>query len=273
MLKNEIRDTRVHIFALRHEIVDFVRLISTELPISVINGFFVRQNKSQSLYYHFMEAKFHKKFKWLLRDRATLTSVRPIHYYCTTPNLSLDSDGGPSLADSADVKFSFHPIAPSPSSLHHTVSLDPSSLNPSVFSACQLKDKWFINLSRHYIPCEVQALLQFGEKFCLPIIDKEKATINLLKNVECNINRLPTYVRQTVRNRSFSIINKFHSSFTHRSPIDKHFLHAFKTTKNLYLTTPTYCLRGRIRAMLRLQWIGLIICRKCRCCSGTEIHT
>lgn len=157
MLKNEIRDTHVYIITLRREIVDLVRSISTELPISVVNGFFIRQNKSQCLYYDFMEAKFDKKFMWLLRkhDRATLASVRPIHYYCTTSNPSLNQGVGLSLVDSAVAKFSFNPIEPSPSSSHHTVSLDPLFLNPSVFSACQLKDKWFINLSPHNIPSEV----------------------------------------------------------------------------------------------------------------------
>lgn len=91
MLGNEIRDTYVHIIALRREIMDLVRSISMELPISVVNGFFIKQNKSQRLYYDFMEATFDRKFEWLLRkhDRATLTNIRPIRYFCTTPNPSL----------------------------------------------------------------------------------------------------------------------------------------------------------------------------------------
>lgn len=238
MLKNEIRDKYVHIMALCREIVDLVRLISLDLSTSISNRFFMNQNISQRLYHGFVAAKLNNKFNWLLRrhDTATRASVRPIRYYYTYQNPT--SDNGRALIESANVKYSLNPIEPSHSSPQLTVSLDPLSFPSSVSPVWQLRDKWFINLSSHNIPHEVQTLLQLGEKFCLPIVDKEITTINLLKNVECNIIRLPAQIRQTLRNRSFSIINKFHKSSIVRSPIDKQCLHALKITKQFIVNNP-----------------------------------
>lgn len=84
-----------------------------------------------------------------------------------------------------------------------------------------------MNLSSPNIPHDVQLLLQLGEKFCLPNIDKEKTVIELLKNVEFNIGKLSAEVHATVRGRSFPIMNRFHSSLVKLSPTDRLLLKAF----------------------------------------------
>ncbi|EFN60595.1 hypothetical protein EAG_07446, partial [Camponotus floridanus] len=81
------------------------------------------------------------------------------------------------------------------------------------------------------IPHEVQLLLQLREKFCLPVIDKERTIVELLKNVEYSIDKLPVDVRTTLRNRSFPIINIFHYSTPHVSPVDKIILNSFNAVK------------------------------------------
>ncbi|EFN64952.1 hypothetical protein EAG_12523, partial [Camponotus floridanus] len=95
-----------------------------------------------------------------------------------------------------------------------------------------------VNLSSFNIPEEVQLILQLGEKFCLPVIDKDRTTVNLLKNVEYNINRLPLEIRTLVRNRSFPIINSFHKSTPLVSSFDKSILGAFNAATKFTRENP-----------------------------------
>jgi len=87
-------------------------------------------------------------------------------------------------------------------------------LNPSAFiregtpSALDLVDKWFINFSSTDIPREVQGLLQLRDNFYLPIGSKERAIVEMIKNIEHNIRRLPINNQIAIRNRFAPIINK-----------------------------------------------------------------
>ncbi|XP_025264619.1 uncharacterized protein LOC112637990 [Camponotus floridanus] len=118
------------------------------------------------------------------------------------------------------------------------IDIDPSSFSPRVSSFSELRKEWFVNLSSSIIPEVVQLLLQLGEKFCLPVVDKERTVVDLLKSVEFNINKLPTEVRTLVRNRSFPIINSFHNSILHKSPSDKVILKSLNATKKFTRDNP-----------------------------------
>lgn len=62
ILKNEICDEYRHIRALRRELFDVVRFISNNLPISIYNNFFVKQNRFQRIYHLHESKKLDKKF-------------------------------------------------------------------------------------------------------------------------------------------------------------------------------------------------------------------
>jgi len=203
------------------------------LQISICNDFFVRQNRFQRAYYFHESKKLDKKFNWLLKKQLNeiRKDIRPIRYFCAVQNYhSTDSTPPVSqlLSKSVDMNFSFNPRL---SSSPVCIALDPSSFSLRVSPALELRDEWFVNLSSSTIPQEVRLLLQLGDKFCLPIIDKERTVVALLKNVEFNINKLPTEVRTMVGNRSFPIIHSFHNSISHKSPFDKRILNSFNATK------------------------------------------
>lgn len=116
--------------------------------------------------------------------------------------------------------------------------MDPSNFKISITSVFDKQDKWFVNLSNSIIPEEVQSLLQLGENFCLPNINKQKTTIDLIKKVEHNISRLPANIRLTIRNRSLQIINKFSHSNIRKSPVNKILINASTITKNFMQDNP-----------------------------------
>jgi len=70
-----------------------------------------------------------------------------------------------------------------------------------------IRKKWFINLSSFFIPTNVQCLLQLGNNFSLPETNKKKMTIEFIKNIESNINKLPAPAQTFMRNKSISILN------------------------------------------------------------------
>jgi len=45
------------------------------------------------------------------------------------------------------------------------------------------KDKWFINTSGTHIPKKVIVLLQLGENFCLPTLNKDRDIAECIKSV------------------------------------------------------------------------------------------
>jgi len=94
------------------------------------------------------------------------------------------------------------------------VKLQPSSfldfqLLPSIFS---IRKKWFTNLSSKPIPENVQSLLQLGDNFSLPTLDKNKLTKEIIKSVEWNIKKFPTPTHKNIRNKTISIVKKLTSS-------------------------------------------------------------
>jgi len=69
-------------------------------------------------------------------------------------------------------------------------------------------ESWFINLSNSYIPKQVSNLLQFGDKFSLPVHSNKKQAIHeIIKDVESDIKSF--HIENQVRIRN-TIIPKFH---------------------------------------------------------------
>ncbi|KMQ88955.1 hypothetical protein RF55_11479 [Lasius niger] len=131
--------------------------------------------------------------------------------------------------------------------------LDPSTFKDSFTSISDIKIKWFINLISSHIPQEVQCLLQLGDNFNLPTIDKEKTIVEFIKSIEHNTDKLPANIRLAVRNRSFNIINDFSKSNIRISSHDK-FLTKASITRKFMLYNPnvvfTRAYKGNITVAL-----------------------
>lgn len=94
------------------------------------------------------------------------------------------------------------------------------------------------NLSSADIPGEVQGLLQLGDNFCLPIGSNEKAIVEMVKNIEHNIRRLPIGDQIAIRNRSAPIINKMAGHSFGVSEGDETLIRAANITKEFLRENP-----------------------------------
>ena len=82
----------------------------------------------------------------------------------------------------------------------------PFDLQPQEF--LDINEMWFINLSSTSIPTHVRSILQLGNNFSLPFLNKNKLTIEFIKNVESSICKLPRDKIPIIRERSTSVINR-----------------------------------------------------------------
>lgn len=68
--------------------------------------------------------------------------------------------------------------------------MNPTRHAHTSYEISDLKNNWFINLSDTNIPRMIQSLLQLGEGFNLPSSNVETTTIEFVKHINNNINRL-----------------------------------------------------------------------------------
>jgi len=71
----------------------------------------------------------------------------------------------------------------------------------------EVHDNWFVNLSNKTIPEEVKLLLQLGEKFSLPIVekDKDRTIVEFIKCIEKNIFKEVDNIGNQIRNQSIPV--------------------------------------------------------------------
>jgi len=89
------------------------------------------------------------------------------------------------FCDSRPPTFTFHTTNPH---LAHSLKIN---VEPSSFfeqfpdsSLETIRKNWLVNLSSVNIPQDIQCLLQLGENFSLPLFNKKKIIIELIKSVE-----------------------------------------------------------------------------------------
>jgi len=70
------------------------------------------------------------------------------------------------------------------------VRIDPTAYSDSLLNLEEIKENWFVNLSKVEIPHDIQCFLQLGETFSLPLIDKPILTMEFIKNIENNLWKL-----------------------------------------------------------------------------------
>jgi len=86
------------------------------------------------------------------------------------------------------------------------VELKPENFSHKEVSLLEPKDKWFINASDTSVPKKVIGLLQLGENFCLPSLNKDNDIVECIKSVENNFNIHKINNCNTFRNRLFPFI-------------------------------------------------------------------
>ena len=95
-------------------------------------------------------------------------------------------------------------------------------------------DPWIVNLTDVQVPDSVQDILRLGEGFSNNIInDKSKQMIEIAKDIEANINKIPRSDQQDFRNNvlnlSKGLVDK---KSLHISSIDRKFVNNLKITQN-----------------------------------------
>ena len=120
-----------------------------------------------------------------------------------------------------------------PHSIVFTINLDPNNFISLSNETMLLNEKWFTNLTNIEIPQDVQYILQLGDNFNLPFTNrnKEKLIVELIKNVECNIDKLPPDKALTMRERSLSIIDDLVKNRLCTSENDARLLKAVSATR------------------------------------------
>jgi len=239
LLKLELSDTYRSINYSQITLFKLVRKINSNLPVSISNAFFTKQNSC--LYFNFIneQKRLNKKMSWLVSKKrnSDLEKIQQVQYFWK--DLKMQSNTNPTAKH--------HSFALSP---HRNFSDGNVKLHPSYFINSQLppsissiREKWFTNLSSKPIPNNVQFLIQLGDNFSLPTSNKEKITKEIIKSVECNIKKFPKTMHNNIRNRSISIINKLTSFSPHKNSIDgylmtlkKHTQHFLRDNDNIILT-------------------------------------
>ncbi|XP_011858700.1 PREDICTED: uncharacterized protein LOC105556227, partial [Vollenhovia emeryi] len=101
-----------------------------------------------------------------------------------------------------------------------------------------VNNKWLINLSPIQIPPQVQSLLQLAERFCLPVINKNKIIPEVIKSIENNVHRFPIDKREIIRGRSFPIINNIAYHINHTSENERFLLDSVQKTRDFLHDNP-----------------------------------
>jgi len=119
---------------------------------------------------------------------------------------------------------------------YHLVELKPENFNHKKVSLLEPKDDWFINASDTRVPKEVIGLLQLGDNFCLPSLNKDNDTIECIKSVENNFNRHKINNCNIFRNRLFPFIKD--TKKDNNTKLDLDILDSVSSTKKFIKHNP-----------------------------------
>ena len=91
-------------------------------------------------------------------------------------------------------------------------------------------DPWFVNLTDIQVPDSVQDILRLGKGFSSNMInDKSKLMIEIVKDIEANIHKIPRSDQQDFRNKV--LVEKKSLDI---SSIDRKFVNNMKITKDFF---------------------------------------
>src|SRR5436190_10566126 len=203
-LKLEIQDACCHMRYAINQTCIISYEIFKRVPVFVCNHFFYTQNISIHQFYLNETNRLNRKFGWLINKKTQQLQLKKVNYYYSVPQTNPipqydTKDLSITLSNNSSMEINIIP---------------PADLKPK--NALDINEKWFINLSSMFIPTHIISILQLGNNFSLPFLNKEKLTIEFIKNIENNIYKLPREKIPIIRDRSTSIINRLSSlSFPH----------------------------------------------------------
>jgi len=100
------------------------------------------------------------------------------------------------------------------------------------------KNNWLINLSSTTVPHDVQCVMQLENNFSLPIDNKEKTIIELIKNIERSTNKFDIDTQLTLRNIFIPTINNLLNFFVPNNPINQKLNDSMKSCKSFIRNNP-----------------------------------
>jgi len=194
------------------------------LPWYVANRFFVYHENNGNTKWTIEVNRVKKKIEWLIekKNENMKKDIKSIKYYYTEKNrnelkISKDKDAG--LSSVIDVESDYFELEKPLNELHKN---------------------WFVNLSNKIIPEEVQLLLQLGEKFSLPMVekDKERTIVEFIKYIEKNIFKEVDDISNQIRNQSIPIIKRISKKPNDLEKTKKLILRLLKQTKQFAIENP-----------------------------------
>jgi len=193
VLRLELDDAYRQLTNNSNRIFKIYKKITRLLPWVVANKFFVYQENISNGKWTKETNRLNKKIEWLTKKRSDSIKkdIKPIKYYYTENTNELR------IALNSDISCS------------KVVNVTPDNFELDK-PLKTVHDNWFVNLSKKTIPEEVKLLLQLGEKFSLPLVekDKEKTIIDFIKCIEKNICKELNDISNQIRNQSIPIIKR-----------------------------------------------------------------
>jgi len=224
VLRLELDDTYRQLTSNSNMIFKIYKKVMKLLPWIVANNFFVYQENIKNIKWNKETKRVSKKIDWLIlkRNDTIKKEIKPIKYYYTENNrnelkISLNRDSSCSRVVN---------IAPDEFELDKPVNV--------------VHDNWFVNLSNKTIPDKVKLLLQLGEKFSVPTVekDKEKTTVEFIKCIEKNIFKEVNELGNHIRNQSIPIIKRLIKKSINLDKNEKLILSWIKLTKRFAINNP-----------------------------------
>jgi len=120
------------------------------------------------------------------------------------------------------------------------LAIDPEKFTKKFNSPLEhTNKKWFLNLTNKMIPPEVTRLLQFGEKFCMPIYFNKKLAIHeFIKDVESNMSVRNSNKQTMIRSITIPHFYKFLKSSPTNNYIDLKLDRMHNATKEFCRNNP-----------------------------------
>jgi len=224
------------------------RAIEKNLPIFYCNQFFATQHSSLSKLLARETSRLNNKLRWNrskfhhvhnntnTSNDTYLKNIKKIQYVCSNASPVSTNDYTISLVDSNHSNMDCHN-----NKFSVSVTFDPAEYaGDSRKLLFEPRDKWFINASNVLIPKEVIGLLQLGEGFCLPPVNRSDLFIQYIKNFENNFSRFRQQQSciNNLRFQLFNLLKPIHKLELSRSNIDLQILDSVSSTKSFIKDNP-----------------------------------
>lgn len=122
------------------------------------------------------------------------------------------------------------------------VHIDPSDFGDSLplDRLNSINEHWFVNISSTSIPLEVQCLLQLGDRFSLPV-EQRNLRCNIFETIkffESNIRKLDPRISGDVRNQFLHALNNCLSSPLSHTDVEEDICNKIRYTKKFLRDHP-----------------------------------